>query len=917
MDEFIYDIEKISFGVYSPDEIKKMSVCLLDNPKRNGYGTVYDERMGTIDFNQKCETCNKTSEFCHGHFGHIELCEPIINPLYFKHVVNFLKCICLKCNRILITRENIELLELDRYDGHEKFLEIFKKISKIDMCYQIDENGCKCGYNQPDIKLNVDNSISLSYKKQSEITLSVGEIKNIFDKVSDDDIRMLGFDPSLIHPTNLILVNLPVLPICDRPYVKCESNICDDDLTNQYIEIIKLNNNILKQDISEKRRKDIYSLEFRVSTMFNNSKGKAKHTTSSRSIKGIKERIVGKDGLIRNNMMGKRVNQSARTVIGPDPNLKTDQLAVPYKIAQILTIPEIVTRFNIDKINELMKQDKINYVIKPGGIKINIKYATRTKSTNLLYGDVIHRGDNKIGVMSGREELKEGDRIIRDGNFLENVIYPSKREYKLEYGDKVERQLQNGDLVLLNRQPTLHKGSMIAMEVVLKPHKTLRMNLACTKSFNADFDGDEMNLHVPQSIEAITELRYLSKIQNNIISPQASKTNIVIVQDSLLGAYKMTKDNSPVTREQFFNVSMKLERYNEECLFSRMNHIENVLDEKEKNPDCLNGRGLISLILPKTLNYVNNNKGCEEEPDIKIFRGVLYEGVLNKRVLGSSYNSLIQIIYKEYGVNEVMKFINDIQFITNEWNLLKGFSVGLKDCLIENPLTTWEVEKTIHKCFMEAECIKKMVKHPGIREVKINSILNKAKDVGLSLSKKYLNKSNNFISTVMSGSKGDFFNISQITGLLGQQNILGSRIKKTLDGNRRTLYHYPREPLCEKMEYESKGFISSSFIKGLNPREFFFHSMSGREGISDSALCTATSGYIQRRIVKLTEDMKITYNSTVNNSCDEIYQFIYNEDGFNPTQTVKVDGIQQCCDLDRLVDKLNSRFENMLNKIKF
>jgi DNA-directed RNA polymerase II subunit RPB1 len=302
---------------------------------------------------------------------------------------------------------------------------------------------------------------------------------------------------------------------------------------------------------------------------------------------------------------------------------------------------------------------------------------------------------------------------------------------------------------------------------------------------------------------------------------------------------------------------------------------------------------------------------------LKIFKGVLYEGVLNKKILGSSYNSLIQIIYKEYGVDEVMRFINDIQFVTNEWNLLKGFSVGLKDCLVNNKNTTIEVEKTIQKCFMEAECIKKMIKHPGIREIKVNSILNKAKDVGLSLSKNSLDKENNFISTVMSGSKGDFFNISQITGLLGQQNVLGKRIQKTLDGKRRSLYHYPREPLSEKMEYESKGFISSSFIKGLNPREFFFHSMSGREGISDSALCTATSGYIQRRIVKLTEDMKITYNSTVNNSCDEIYQFMYNEDGFNPTKTVMVDGEQQCCDIDRLVDKLNTSFENMLNKIKF
>jgi DNA-directed RNA polymerase beta' subunit len=582
MDEFVYDIEKISFGVYSPDEIKKMSVCLVDNPKKTGYGTVYDERMGTIEFNKKCETCNLPSELCHGHFGHIELNEPIINPLYYKHAINFLKCVCLKCNKLLITRENIELLELDKCKGYDKFIEIFKKIQKIDMCYQIDEKGDKCGYNQPNIKLNTDNTISLSYNKKTEIILSVRELKKIFEKVKNEDIIMLGFDPKLIHPRNLIIVNLPVLPICDRPYVKCDSSICDDDLTNQYIEIVKLNNNIKKQENTEKKRKDIYSLEFRVSTMFNNSKGKAKHTTSSRSIKGIKERIVGKDGLIRNNMMGKRVNQSARTVIGPDPNLKTDQLAVPYKIAETLTIPEIVTRYNLDKMNNLLENDKINYVIKKNNVKINIEYATKNKPTELLYKDIICRGSKKIKVFSGREELQKGDKILRDGKFLENISYPARKKYILEYGDIVERQLQNGDLVLLNRQPTLHKGSMIAMEVVLKPHKTLRMNLACTKSFNADFDGDEMNLHVPQSIEAIVELKYLSKIQNNIISPQGSKTNIVIVQDSLLGAYKMTKDNTTITKEQFFNISMKIERYKNDSIFKKMKHIRKILKLKNK-----------------------------------------------------------------------------------------------------------------------------------------------------------------------------------------------------------------------------------------------------------------------------------------------------------------------------------------------
>jgi len=611
--------------------------------------------------------------------------------------------------------------------------------------------------------------------------------------------------------------------------------------------------------------------------------------------------ILGTDATITHNC-----NQTGRTVIGPDPTLKLGELGVPYEMAQTLTFPERVTLFNIKKLQDLVNEGKVDSILKPDGVtRINLKRFRR--GSRLVNGDIIIRGIERISVVSGRELVLEGDKIERNGEILDKII-PSDRNYTITEGWIVERQLQDGDYVLLNRQPTLHKASMMAMQIVLKPYKTLRMNLAITKPFNADFDGDEMNIHAPQSIEAMAELKMLSAAQWNLISAQSSKPNMAIVQDSLLGAYRMTLGEQKITKSQFFNISEKLDL--EDSFTDRVDHIRSVLKEKGKKTNVFTGKGLISLFLPKDLFYEKKNDANAEEPYIRIYKGVLYEGTLDKSILGSSYNSLIQIIHKEYSATKAAHFIDCIQFVTNEWNLIKLFTVGLGDCLVSSSDKQEEINDVIKKCYIEAEGIKTTTNHDGIREMRVNAVLGKAKDIGLRIAKDSFSKDNNFLSTVKSGSKGDFFNIAQITGLLGQQNLKGSRIPLYLNNGRRSLPHYPFENLSPEMEYESRGFISSSFINGLNPREFYFHAMSGREGISDTAMGTATSGYMQRRIVKLTEDIKIHNDGTVRDVTGHIYQIVYGENGLDPTCTVKVNGEQEFCDISRMVTKLNMEEED-------
>jgi len=422
--------------------------------------------------------------------------------------------------------------------------------------------------------------------------------------------------------------------------------------------------------------------------------------------------------------------------------------------------------------------------------------------------------------------------------------------------------------------------------------------------------GDEMNIHVASSLEAMTELKYLSASKWMLISPQSSKPNMCIVQDSLLGAYKMTLGIHKVTKEQFFNISLKTELSVKE-IQNKIQLIRKVFKEKGKKVQCFHGKGLISLILPDDLIYEKKNNADPNEPIVKIYRGVLYEGTLDKNTVGAVSNSLIQVIFKEYGPDRTASFIDGIQFVTNAWLLVAGFSVGLADCMVKNQEKVQEIQDVIQKCYLEAEQVKTTTTHPGIKEVRIMAALGKAKDMGLKIAKNSLDKDNNFISTVTSGSKGDFSNICQITGVLGQQIVLGSRVKPTLNNARRTLPHYSfdESELSLEDEYESRGFVSSSFIIGLNPKNYYFHSMSGREGCSDTAMNTSTSGYIQRRIIKLTEDIKINYDNTVRDSSGCIYQLSYGEDGFDPKHLIKVGKDNEICNITSIVNKLNLKYE--------
>lgn len=846
MDIDTKEIFKISFGILSSEEIKQHAVVKIENFKitDDANGTVYDPRMGGV--RGKCVTCELDSSICPGHMGYIDLKKPVIHPIFLNHVLLLLKCFCVQCHKMVLSRDHMELRGFMKYNEKRRFIEFSKNFLKVIICIH-------CNYVQPDYKsVTVDNfNVIYAVYDNKKVVVEPEDCLLRFENVTDEEVRLLGFDPNLVHPRNFVLTRFPVIPTCCRPYIVNDGSMCDDDLTYQLLEIIK--NNALSHE-----KKYYNNLLFRIITYFNNSSKKAKHATTGRPIKGIKERIGGKDGHIRNNLLGKRVNQSARTVIGPDPSIDMETLIVPQQMANILTYPELIYKHNIDKIQEWFKNDRINYIIKKDGKKVNV--CKMYNKFIIKHGDVIvyDTGKREIVMDTTKNipQLENGTaHIERNGVFTE---LEKTMETNIEIGDVVYRKLQDGDYVMLNRQPTLHKASMMALKIKILPIKTLKINLAISKPFNCDFDGDEMNIHVPQSLEARIELEQLSTPKQCMINTQASKPNICIVQDSLTAMYLITLHaNVPIAREKFFQIIM------------------HTVDKKYTIETCYKFVDIVNAILPPNFTYKTD--------DLYIEKSKLIYGTLTKKYLGNSKCSLIKIINFTYGVDECVKFINNVQFVSNQWLYIYGFTIHAEDCLGDGK-ESGLIRDIVYTCLKEAEMHCITVQHEKIRENKIIACLSKAKDIGMKIAKNHLKLDNNYIKTVESGSKGDYFNIAQITGLLGQQIISNGRIHGTMNNHSRTIPHQPlNSQLTIEDKYKFHGFIPSSFEHGLDPIEFFFHSISGRKGVSDTALSTATSGYNMRRIVKLTEDITIQYDGTVRDNNKRLYQMDYNSN-FDPTK---------------------------------
>ena len=546
MENEINSINKIQFGVLSPEHIIKTSAAhihvsqLYDSNNDPKTGGLFDLRMGVIDRKYKCRTCEQTHVHCPGHMGHIELAKPVYYAHFIHIVKNVLNCVCLRCGKLQVNKNHPVIKNIIENEKNNKTkFSLLKDYIKNKVCGGgiTNENDINyiqgCGAVRHNKIISNDmNFIVAEYNKEeaSGESSKKEKITNIITpetaiailkRIPKEDLLAMGFHEDWCLPHWLICSVLPVVPPSVRPSVKQYNNQrTEDDLTHKYNDIIK-NNNILKEKLqSSDTNEDIikhYSglNQFYVVTLINNNiKGMSMSMSKSgkKNLRSLEERLNGKEGRIRNNLMGKRVDFSARSVISPDPNINLEELGVPKKVAMNLTFPEIVNKFNINYLNKLVQN-----------------------------GNKIYPGAKSYkNVKTGRTKYLEY----------------TKETIELNYGDIVYRHLVDGDVVLFNRQPSLHKMSMMGHRIRVMKGSTFRLNINVCKPYNADFDGDEMNLHVPATPEGETELRYLSSVKNVLISCQSSKPNITIVQDALIGNYLMTLPDKKLRKEQFFQVCM-------------------------------------------------------------------------------------------------------------------------------------------------------------------------------------------------------------------------------------------------------------------------------------------------------------------------------------------------------------------------
>ena len=852
----------IQFSIMSPEEIRKASVAEITS--RDTYinnkpviGGLFDPRMGVLEPGLICPTDGLDYMRTPGYAGHIELARPVFYIQYLNTILKCMRCVCFKCSKLLISKEKYK--QALKLSGEARWKYVFSLASKLTRCGEDTDDGCGC-LQPKKIRKEGLATIFAEWKNEDAesepiiIKVTPEMVLKILKRISNEDVSFMGFSATWSRPDWMICQVMSVPPPSVRPSVKHDAQQrSEDDLSHILVNIIKTNKT-LQEKIQSNAPSNVIDdwttvLQYYIATQVDNKiPGVASVAQrSGRPLKSIKDRLNGKGGRMRGNLMAKRVDYSARSVITADPNLSIRDLGIPLKIAKNITKPVTVNKLNMAFLTKLVQ--------------------------------------NGPDVWPGAKIWEK-----QSGESITLRYYTDRDSIVLEEGDIIHRHMMDGDAVLFNRQPTLHRMSMMChIAKIMKQGDTFRMNVADTKPYNADFDGDEMNLHMPQDPESEAELRNLAAVPYQMISPANNSPIIGIFQDSMLGCYQFTREGINFTPRDAMNLLMSCNSINEHELLLNA-----------KNENGISSFNIVSQIMyPLTIKH--KTKSFKDDKDdmktsnnvIEIQNGKYIRGQMDKSTLGGGTKGLLHRTCNDFGNFACSKFIDDLQNIVTDYMKSAAFSVGISD-LISNDKTNDEIIKIITQ---KKTDVKNLIEQTQIGvfenktgktnneefETRVNNILNQATSEAGNVGLKSLNKNNRFVTMVNAGSKGSELNISFMISCLGQQNVDGRRIPYGFD--HRTLPHYTKYDESAG----SRGFVESSYINGLSPQELFFHAMGGRVGLIDTAVKTSTTGYIQRRLIKGLEDLMVNYDMTVRTNKNKIVQFAYGDDN---TDTTKVENQQ-------------------------
>ncbi|WP_254527712.1 DNA-directed RNA polymerase subunit A' [Natrinema gelatinilyticum] len=940
------DIGAISFGLMEPEEYREMSatkIITADTYDDDGFPIdmgLMDPRLGVIDPGLECKTCGKHSGSCNGHFGHIELAAPVIHVGFTKLIRRLLRGTCRECSRLLLTEderdefrgqlEESRKLSRDLNDVTKAAIRQARKKDRCPFCgeiqYDIDHEKPTTYYEvqqvltseysqriagamQGDEEAGIDRTTpdELAEKTDIELTrineilsgsfrpresqrkaiekaldidlteedtnkLMPSDIRDWFENIPDKDIEVLGINPERSRPEWMILTVLPVPPVTARPSITLDNGQrSEDDLTHKLVDIIRINQRFMENREAGAPQliiEDLWELlQYHVTTFMDNEISgtpPARHR-SGRPLKTLSQRLKGKEGRFRGSLSGKRVNFSARTVISPDPTLSLNEVGVPDRVAKEMTQTMNVTERNLADARRFVSNGPeghpgANYVRRPDGRRLKV-------------------------TEKNCEQLAE----------------------KVEAGWEVNRHLIDGDIVIFNRQPSLHRMSIMAHEVVVMPYKTFRLNTVVCPPYNADFDGDEMNMHALQNEEARAEARVLMRVQEQILSPRFGENIIGAIQDHISGMYLLTDGNPRFNETQALDLLRA----------TRIDELPEPSGIDDEGEPFWTGYDVFSELLPNDLNLEFTGTVGDQ---VVIEDGQLIEGTIAEDEVGEFGGEIVDTITKIYGNTRSRIFINEVSTLAMRAIMHFGFSIGIDDETIPEEAQA-RIDETIDDAndrveeLIEAYERGELESLPGrtideTLEMKIMQTLSRARDNAGNIADEHFSDENPAVVMANSGARGSMLNLTQMAGAVGQQAVRGERINRGYED--RTLSHY--EP--NDLSAEAHGFVENSYTSGLTPREFFFHAMGGREGLVDTAVRTSKSGYLQRRLINALSELETQYDGTVRDTSDTIVQFEFGEDGTSPVKVSS--GDENNIDVAQIADRiLDTEFESEAEKQEF
>lgn len=850
-----YAIKRIEFGIITPEQIEQMSAAKIErktlydiDTRQPAVSGPLDRRLGLSVKTGTCQTCGDTLLACPGHFGHIDLPLPLFHIGLLKQTVGLLNCICKRCAALLLDPTRRAAFAGSDRPRHET---VKAECRKAKSCPH-------CGYPNGSVKKNGGFRLYHEFQSQDEeqiIELNPQTCLNLFKMVSPQDYPLLGLKAS---PCSLLITKLAVPPPCIRPSVDMPDGFNEDDLTVKLSEIINTKG-LVEDGINRGAPLAALNeawdqLQLQVALLINADLPGV--STQSVPIRGLVQRLKGKGGRFRCNLSGKRVDFSGRTVISPDPNLSVEEVGVPEKMARVLTIPERVTALNIGKLQQMVKNGPETY---PGANYVLAK------------------------DKSGREFRQ----FLRFGRVPE-----------LQIGDIVERHLVDGDPLLFNRQPSLHRMSIMMHRTRVHGHRTLRFNECVCAPYNADFDGDEMNIHVPQTVGARVEASTLMAVRRNLCTPRNGEPLISCTQDFVTGSYLLTGRDVLLTRSRFAQLCSEL-----------MGDLRNMPDffRIDVSPAILRpmelftGKQLFTLLIGYSLalagkprrqlslrarNRSYQSDTCANDGLVLVVRGTLLCGRIDKAVIGAE-NRRGSLIYQLLRASPLaaVTALSCISRLSTRYLSERGFSIGYDDVFPTTELCSAKSALLRERFAQAAQCAAPLNNSctPNMLEGRLAGLLSQIRDECGTLCMNTLSSGNSPVAMHRCGSKGSKINVSQMVACVGQQMVSGHRILNEM-GNR-TLPHFPPNSNPSTLAYDSPlshGFVLNSFFSGLSSFELFFHAASGRVGLVDTAVKTAETGYMQRRLMKALEDLSVKYDGSVRNSFDDLVQMKYGEDGIEP-----------------------------------